>query len=103
MFDLIRQRIYRRRHVARAQAYRATFFGDSGALHPMGEQVLAHLRVICFANKSSHVPGDPYTTAFYEGRRDVWNQIIGYLELDDKTIIQLTEGSYDDDTDSGDD
>lgn len=98
MFDnsKIVQVIRRKRHLGRRRAWRQVLLDDKGALSAAGRDALAHLRTLCYVHKTSFVPGDPTTTAFNEGRRDVWNQIVGYLNLTDQEIIQLTE-DYDDD------
>lgn len=81
----------------RARAWRQLLLDDRGNLTSSGHDALAHLRTLCCVSKPSHVPGDPYSTAFNEGRRDVFNQITAYLHLTEKDIIDLTEDYHDDD------
>lgn len=69
----------------RRAAYRNTFNS------PEGKKVLADLKRFCRALNSSHTPGDPYTTAFLEGRREVWNRILVHINLPDADIVNLKE------------
>lgn len=86
--------LLRRKHESRRYHYRQVFCGDDGAPTPSATQVLADLRRFCKATDSSHVPGDPYSTAVNEGRREVWNWIQGYLNLSDEQIARLVEDFY---------
>ena len=45
---------------------------------PDGETVLEALFEM-YALRTSHSPGDPYQTAFYEGQRDVVNFLINLV------------------------
>lgn len=47
---------------------------------PEGEDVLSHLRASCFGDSRTFVPGDPYGTAFNEGRRSVFLDILARLK-----------------------
>ena len=63
--------------------YRTIFKG------PQGERVLADL---------CHVPGDPYSTAYNDGRRSVIIDLLRYLGTDLErlnNLIDLPYGSYD--------
>ena len=91
------RRSIRWRQETRRTAYRACFLGPDDRPSLDGEVVLADLKRFCRANDSSFVPGDPYTTAFNEGRREVWNRINAHLYLSDDTIAAIVEQSYPDD------
>jgi len=79
----------------RRDAYRRTFLGADGRPHRSAEGVLADLRRFCRATSPSFTPGDPHTTALLEGRREVWNRLMAFLQLDDNAVWHLTEGDDD--------
>lgn len=62
-------------------AYQSTFSSVSG------QEVLRHL-VSISVTVPSHVPGDPYTTAFNEGRRHLVLSILRQLNRDVFEMIQ---------------
>lgn len=68
-------------------AYHAVF--DS----PAGEQVLRHLVGISVTT-ASHVPGDPFTTAFNEGRRHLVLSILRQLNRDAFDIIRARQRTH---------
>lgn len=68
-------------------AYHAVF--DS----PSGEQVLRHLVGISVTT-TSHVPGDPYMTAFNEGRRHLVLSILRQLNRDAFDIIRARQRTH---------
>lgn len=82
------------RHHHRRTAYRSCFLGEDQRPSLDGDVVLADLKRFCKVNDSSFVPGDPYTTAFNEGRREVWNRIMAHLYLSDDTIASIVEQTY---------
>jgi hypothetical protein len=79
----------------RRDAYRRTFLDADGRPNRNAERVLADLRRFCRATAPSFTPGDPYTTALLEGRREVWNRLMAFLQLDDDRVWHLTEGDDD--------
>ncbi len=46
---------------------------------PDGETVLTNLLEL-YSLRTSHVPGDPYETAFREGQRDVVNYLLTLVQ-----------------------
>jgi hypothetical protein len=72
----------------RERAYRAVFNNELAKL------VLADLRVFCGATKSSF-NSCPYEMARNEGRREVFNRIMNYLEVDYSDYYNYTEEEYD--------
>ncbi len=48
---------------------------------PNARLVLADLAEACNVSRSAHVPGDPYETAFQEGKRAVFLLIAGRIGL----------------------
>jgi hypothetical protein len=58
-----------------AQAYAAFFNSEDGDI------IMEDLRR-SFGSRSSHVPGDPYTTAYREGQRNVYQLILALREED---------------------
>jgi hypothetical protein len=89
-FERIRARLHRR-----AFAYRALFKTPGGDLGPAAEIVMRDLAHYCRANVTSlqysKVTGmaDPIATAFAEGRRDVYNRILGQLQLSPEHIERI--------------
>ena len=72
--------------------YRSIFEG------PQGERVLADLCHRHGIFDPCHVPGDPYTTAYNDGRRSVVVDLLRYLGTDLERLDNLLEhpyGSYD--------
>lgn len=62
-------------------AYRQLFFADNQCLLPQATQVLQDLARIGYAERSSFVASDPYSTAFQEGKRFVYLHILRQLDL----------------------
>ena len=85
-----RERLQRRR-----TAYRDLFLDERGEATRATRLVLADLRRFCRARTStvtvSHGRIDPLAMAVGEGRREVWNRIMQYINLDDRTIQALGE------------
>ena len=72
--------------------YRTIFEG------PQGERVLADLCHRHGIFDPCHVPGDPYSTAYNDGRRSVVVDLLRYLVTDLERLVYLLEhpyGSYD--------
>ena len=70
-------------HEKLAQDYVNAFTSESG------KRVLDDLRK-SFGRRSSHAPGDPYTTAYNEGRRDVYLRIMTLIDpeqFDEEAIL----------------
>lgn len=44
-------------------------------------EVLQHIAVVGHIGTTTHVPGDPYTTAFQEGQRALALHILGLAEM----------------------
>lgn len=87
--ERIRARLYRRR-----DAYRA-MFAPMGDLGPMAEVVIRDLAHYCHASRTSLVFSpvtrqcDPLALAFAEGKRDVFNRIMGQLNLTSDQIDRI--------------
>lgn len=58
---------------------------------PQGEKVLKDLLQRHFVFSTTHVPTDPYTSAFQEGRRAVVTDILRYLHADLNHLEQQLE------------
>lgn len=60
-----------------------------------GRRTLAHLVGICHVYSSSHVPNDPYSSAFQEGQRDtvltILNMLTPLSEGDREALIASEE------------
>lgn len=78
-----------KRLLQRREAYRRVFQG------PHADVVLADLKRFCRATAPTHTPGDPYTTAFLEGRREVFNRIQSFVHMDDARLHNLKEPTDD--------
>lgn len=69
------------------------------ALTETSPHVVSDLAALCFADRSTFVPGDPYQSAFNAGMQEVWHHIRDQLNVDpDKlaAIINLMEEDDDD-------
>lgn len=75
----------------RFRAYKSTFLGDDGKLHASSERIIADLKKFCRADRSTHIPGDPYSTANLEGRREVFLRICSFLNLSEQDFYPLKE------------
>ena len=76
----------------RAQAFKALFLRDDGTgLNQPARVVMSHLRRYCHVTQPVHKPGDPYSTAFADGRRDVYLQIMRLVNLDESVLWNLTD------------
>lgn len=84
--------------IARRQgAYRRLFLAESGQVGADAQFVLTDLKKFCFAERSTLVVSpvtrttDTHATMMAEGRREVWNRIQGYLQLDAPALSRLRE------------
>ena len=83
--------IFKKLLVRRRTQYRNLFLTDDGELNYAAEAVLADLKVFCRADRSSFTKGDPHATSLLEGRREVWNRIQEYLNMEESSIRSLAE------------
>lgn len=60
---------------------------------PEGEKVIADLIDECGFIRSSMVDGDPYGTAFNEGKRQVIVDILNKLNTDPEKLLQILKGN----------
>ena len=65
------------------ELYRRVFAG------PDGEALLADLAQFCRAYTTTFVRGDPHASALGEGRREVFNRIVGLLALSEDEYAKL--------------
>jgi hypothetical protein len=66
-----------------------------------GEEVLADLLNFCGQYKCSYNSGDPYTSAYNEGKRRVALRILKFInmeEADMQKILKMTEAQKSEDT-----
>jgi hypothetical protein len=71
-----------------------------GGLAETAPLVISDLAALCFAERSTFVPGDPHQSAFNAGMQEVWHHIRDQLNVDpDKlaAIYLLMEEDNDDD------
>ncbi len=61
---------------------------------PQGRKVLADLCQRHFVFNSTHIPNDPYTSAFQDGRRSVVVDILRYVKIDLETLETQMERPY---------
>ena len=76
------------------QAYVRTFIGENEALKPDAELVLRDLRAFCRAHgiigyRTASGAVDPIAMANANGRREVYDRIMRYLHLPERTETQL--------------
>lgn len=58
---------------------------------PDGERVLRHLMKVGGITKPSYVAGDPYTTAFNEGRRHLVLSILKFIHKSHDELLKAIE------------
>jgi len=74
-----------------------TLLGVDGKPQRHAEMMLADLRRFCRATASTAIVSpvsktiDPIAMGMAEGRREVWNRIMAHLNLDDRTVINMSE------------
>lgn len=73
----------------RAGLWRVLFVAENGELHRSGEILLADLRE--FATGAPMFSPEPLIMARRAGRREVFERIINYLNLDEAAVQQLLE------------
>lgn len=83
------------RVLRRRSYYRSAFQGDTG------RAVLADLKRFCRWGQNPMVLGldrhtDLYATGVAAGRQEVFQRIIGHLEVDDADLLRLKEATHDD-------
>lgn len=94
---------FRKRIFARPVAWQRALLKDDGTPTPDGEIILKDLARFCRANRStavfSHIRGalDPLASARADGRREVWLRIVEHLHLDERFLVNLREGTNDND------
>ena len=82
------------------RAFVKCFCDDNGDLSEEGSQVIAFLRDICGAKGELGKGGSPYfydqlgrfdacAVAFLQGKRNVFDQIMKHLALDEKQLLNL--------------
>lgn len=64
---------------------------------PDTEAILRDLAKYCNVGATSFAPGDPHTTSFNEGARDVFNHVAEMLDLAPSDFPQLLKDHHDDD------
>jgi hypothetical protein len=74
----------------KASHYRATFLRDDGKPSLEAELVLGDLRRFTRANGSTFDP-NPYQAARLAGRREVFQRIANYLNLNEAEVARLKE------------
>ena len=75
-------------------AYRIAFLNDDGTARIAAAHVLADLRNYCFATADGRRPvfsSDPIVMARRLGRREAFDRIIHYLNLDEEAVQKLME------------
>jgi hypothetical protein len=79
----------RRSLLLRSAAYKR-LFAPGGTIGRDAEIVLADLRNLGFAQKSTFHP-DPYEHGRRAGRREMWLRIVQHLNLDEERVQKLVE------------
>lgn len=62
---------------------------------PEGREVLQDILRSCRVNRSSHVRGDPYTTAYNEGKRAIGVTIGRLLNMSEDEALRFVEQQED--------
>lgn len=79
------------KHFSRLRSsFRNCFCGTAGSqsLHVSGKEVLANLKEFAAYDQSAFT-GDPYQTAYNNGRQDVVKHILSILNLPDDVIASI--------------
>lgn len=63
---------------------------------PEGKQVLRDILRFCGINADPHVPGDPFTSAYNNGRQRVARHIIGVMETDEVKAMRIAQREAED-------
>tara|TARA_R100000458_G_C8253097_1_gene229656 strand:- start:947 stop:1204 length:258 start_codon:yes stop_codon:yes gene_type:complete len=66
-------------------SYRAVFNTKDG------ERVLEHLVKVGFVDTTTHTQGDPYDTAYKEGKRSIVISILRFIERDPRELLRLVQ------------
>jgi hypothetical protein len=74
----------------RARHYQAVFLGPDGTPHAHAEEVIADLRRFCRIDQSTF-DADARIHALLEGRREVAQRILTFLQIDRAEIARITE------------
>lgn len=73
------------------EALRKTILYKKVFANPEGEEVISDLMQLTGHFSQSHVPGDPYSTAFNDGQKNVVNTILRAIQLNPERYIELVE------------
>lgn len=86
------------RLINRTVAYRRLFFNEKQELKIEAAEFFQWLHKFCFADRPSYRQNpqtgeiDPYATHVAEGRREVYNEILKLMRLDErKLMIQMSQ------------
>lgn len=84
--------VLRWRAILTSRAWKQVARDDTGALRRGAGHVLADLRSFCFADQGQTVfRKDPVEMARRVGRREVFERVCGFLNLDENEVQQLME------------
>lgn len=87
MESRLRDRLLRRR-----MAWRRAFLSESGALHPDGEAMLAHLAQFCYlATTTAAGKASPEEILRREGRRQVAIEILAMISSDPVEAVSVAQ------------
>lgn len=81
--NLFKWRVKRRLKIH--EGFQAIFSG------PEGQNVLMHICEQGFVFKSTHVTGDPCSTAFNEGKRELALKILKFVHRDHAELVKMVE------------
>lgn len=88
---------FKQRLARKRTAYRRCFFDDDNRLTLHGQAVMADLAKFCRAQQSTAVVSpvsravDIHASMLAEGRREVFNRIIGHLHISDAEILRAVQ------------
>ena len=86
--------LFARAFIPRRWLYQWLFRGENGELRQVGEHVLADLRHFCGADRISLFDSDPLVMARRIGRREVFDRLTNFLNLDEAVVQKLMEIDY---------
>lgn len=80
MFDSLNKMLFKK-----SRAYKALFNKEN----VYAKEILKDLRKFCRADAPTFTPGDPHMTSLLEGRREVWNRIMKYIDISEEELKRI--------------
>lgn len=69
----------------KSRAYKNVFDGSN----EYTKEVIKDLKKFCRADTPTFTQGDPHMTSLLEGRREVWNRIMKYIDISEEELKRI--------------